>query len=356
MLRCQDLSLQAGRFCLHPITLRVPEASFQVILGPTGSGKTLLLEMLAGLRKPGGGRIWHDARELTALPPEQRELAYLPQDGALFPHLSVADNIYFGLRFRRRPGAQHQQRIEELIDWLGVRHLLDRKPQGLSGGEQQRVALLRALASGTHTLLLDEPTAALHQTMRDEVSLMLRDLQRKLALTVVMVTHDLSSAFFLADQLSVLIEGRLQQTGPPLDIFYRPATRAVADFLGLRNLFRAYWRTREELICPDLGGDWPLLPPAGSAAERGWLGLHPEGLTLLAAHQPVPAGYWLAGEITRHLQKGDHVEAWVQLQGSGQYLRLRLAPQAWEAESFAVGQAVRVHVATKGVFWISDPE
>jgi ABC-type Fe3+/spermidine/putrescine transport system ATPase subunit len=353
MLRCDQLSIRTGAFTLAPLSLEVPESGFQVVLGPTGSGKTLLLELLAGLRKPSQGHIWQGTREITNLPPEHRDLAYLPQDTALFPHLSVAENVYFGQRFRRQRAPAHRARVEELIDWLGLRHLLARRPAGLSGGEQQRVALIRAIASGTHTLLLDEPTAALHQTLSDEVGLMLRDLQRKLSLTVVMVTHDLASGFFLADQLSVLIQGRLQQTGAPAAVFHHPATLAVAEFLGLRNLFPAQVLTATAISCPALGDQWPLFPRSNRPAlgSRGWLGLHPDGLSLL----PVAASseeIVLQGNLAEVLNKGSRVEVMVQLPAQGTQVQLQLSPHTWRQGGFAQGQPVQVAVAEHAAFWV----
>ena len=347
-LICQDMALRTGAFQLHPLSLHIPAGSFQVVLGPTGSGKTLLLEMMAGLRKPDQGRILVGESDITRLPPERRDLAYLPQDGALFPHLSVEENIYFGLRFRRQRQPAHQARVQELIEWLGIGHLLHRRPEGLSGGEKQRVALIRAIASGTHTLLLDEPTAALHQTLSDEVSLMLRDLQRKLDLTVVMVTHDLSNGYFLADQLSVLIQGQLQQTGTAQQVFGQPATLAVAQFLGYRNLFPARLMTSTEVFCPALGHRWPLAQPISSARvdAQGWLLLREGGLSVT----PRAEGPGLGGQVERILQKSDRVELLIRLHDSGK--RLYWAPSQRQELRLREGQPVRVGIEAEAAFWI----
>lgn len=349
---CQDLAVRIGSFQLHPLSLHIPTESFQVVLGPTGSGKTLWLEMLAGLCKPDQGQIFARGKDITSLPPERRDLAYLPQDGALFPHLDVEENIYFGLRFRRQRQPAHRERIEELIDWLGIRSLLKRRPEGLSGGEKQRVALIRAIASGTHTLLLDEPTAALHQTLSDEVSLMLRDLQRKLRLTVVMVTHDLSNGYFLADQLSVLIKGRLLQTGSPEEVFRRPATLSVAKFLGYRNLFRARLLASQLVFCPALGYQWPLPQPISQAENDslGWLGLRADWLHISKAE--LPTG--LAGEIERLLHKADHLEVLIRLKATGERLYGSTARQEIPQRAWREGQAVWVAIDPEAAFWLSD--
>jgi len=349
---CQDLAIRTGSFQLHPLSLHIPANSFHVVLGPTGSGKTLLLEMLAGLRKPDQGQIFAHGRDITSLPPERRALAYLPQDGALFPHLDVEENLYFGLRFRRQRQPAHRERIEELIDWLGIRGLLKRRPAGLSGGEKQRVALVRAIASGTHTLLLDEPTAALHQTLSDEVSLMLRDLQRKLGLTVIMVTHDLSNGYFLADQLSVLIQGRLQQTGAPHAVFQKPETLSVAKFLGYRNLFRARLLAPHLVFCADLGHQWPLaqLAPRTDVDTLGWLGLRAEALHVFWTEQQSA----LAGKIERVFRKADRAEVLIRLQTTGE--RLYWSPDRHETpqQVGSEGQAVWVAIDPKAAFWLPD--
>lgn len=257
MLEVSDLAFQAGDHRVRDVSFQVDAGSVHVLLGPTGTGKTLLLEAIAGLRPVDRGRIRLDGRDSTRLPPEHRGLAYVPQDLALFPHLRVRDNVLFAARIRGRVDPPATTDALDLMERLGIAGLAERWPQALSGGERQRVALARALASGHRLLLLDEPFAALNESLRGELWMLLKDLQASLGLTILMVTHDLEEAFFLADHISVLIDGAIQQTGPKGRVYHRPGTVAVAQYLGIRNRFQgqveAHRESLVEVRCPGLG-------------------------------------------------------------------------------------------------------
>jgi ABC-type sugar transport system ATPase subunit len=180
-------------------------------MGRTGCGKTTLLEILCGLRRPQAGRVFIGGRDVTDLPPGERGIGYVPQDGALFPTLTVAQNIGFALRLRHRPASEIQQRVGELATHLGVAHLLDRLPQNLSGGERQRVALGRALAARPGVLLLDEPLSALDEELRDDLAMLLKNLQRELGVTALHITHSRSEAARLADVIFRMADGRVRE-------------------------------------------------------------------------------------------------------------------------------------------------
>lgn len=236
MIRIDALSAVYGSFRLHDIGLELREGRCLAILGPSGAGKTLLLETAMGARRPESGRVLLDGRDLTRLPPESRGIAYIPQDIALFPHLSVRANIVFGLRgraARRAPGP----RFDEIAALLGIGHLLRRKNvASLSGGEKQRVALARALLVRPRVLFLDEPTSFLDPAASAALIRTIRELKRELRTTMFLVTHDLAEACYLADDLAVMFAGRIEQQGPCAEIVRRPRTIQLARFLAMRNI------------------------------------------------------------------------------------------------------------------------
>jgi len=244
MISLRGVEVTAGDFSLGPFDLDVPAGEYAVLLGPSGAGKTLVLEALAGVRRVRSGRLLVDGADVTELPAEDRRVGLVFQDGLLFPHLSVADNVAYGLHrsngertgWRRRPS---EDRLRQLAGEVGITHLLGRRPETLSGGERQRVALARALAARPRALLLDEPLSAVDADAREG----LRDLLRRLSvddgLTVLHVTHDLGEAFAVGGLFAVLVAGRLQQVGALYDVLRRPATVEVARFMGARNVFEA---------------------------------------------------------------------------------------------------------------------
>ncbi len=267
MLEVRGLSVAAGRFLLDRVNLTVPTSGCHAVVGATGSGKSLLLESIIGFRRPSRGSILLDGRDITTLPIEARGLSYVPQDLALFPHLSVRENILFGAKVRGISDGGHAALVASLVESVGIGGLLDRSVANLSGGERQRVALVRALATGNRFLLLDEPFSALHEGLRRELLFVLKDLQKNHGLTVLMVTHDTEEAFFLGDAMSVLLGGIVRQSGPVREIYERPASLEVARYFGIRNLFPVtvtHVGEREITVdCPSLGTDLKLRSPAG---------------------------------------------------------------------------------------------
>jgi sn-glycerol 3-phosphate transport system ATP-binding protein len=242
---------------LRGIDLEIERGEFIALLGPSGCGKTTLLRLIAGLDQPSGGRIRFDGVDVTAREPAARGLSMVFQSYALFPHLSVADNILFGLRARRVERADQQARLQQAADMLGLQPLLARRPSELSGGQRQRVALARAVVSQHPLCLMDEPLSNLDAQLRAEMRSELRRLQQSLGLTLVYVTHDQVEAMSMADRIVLMHEGRVAQMGTPDDLYERPATPAVARFIGQppMNLMR--------------------LP-----GEPGWLGVRPEHMAL----------------------------------------------------------------------------
>ena len=254
MVKIEQLSLKVGTFELQNITLHIARGEYFVLLGKPGSGKTLLLECLAGLRRPSAGRIIIDGVDMNGVEPGRRGIGYVPQDYALFSSKTVRGNIEFPLKARRLPRAQRRQRIKELAQMLGIEYLLDRRVQGLSGGERQRVALARALAAEPKILALDEPVSALDRETRDEILAELKRVQQQTGVTVIHVCHDLDEMWSVAEKVGVLSKGRLLQTGTPAQVTQTPASPEIARLLDLGTVLEGTaWPTHKGTVV-DLGG------------------------------------------------------------------------------------------------------
>lgn len=221
---------------VNHVSLEIADGEFFVLLGPSGSGKSTILRMIAGLTAIDQGRVLLRGRDVTRLTPQERGVGFVFQHYALFRHMSVAENVEFGLRIRKVPAAERRRRRDELLELVGLAGLGSRSPRQLSGGQQQRVALARALAYQPEVLLLDEPFGALDAKIRSDLRHTLRTIQRELGMTTIFVTHDQEEAFELADRIGVMNVGRLLEVGPPTELYQRPQTEFVATFLGTANL------------------------------------------------------------------------------------------------------------------------
>lgn len=237
MIRIQDLSLRVGSFALERISLEVSSGEYFVLLGPTGSGKSLLVKCLCGLLRVDGGSAWIDGEEITHLEPRRRRIGYVPQDYGLFPHLSVEQNVLFSLRARGCSRRASRREAEAVIEILGLGPLLGRFPAGLSGGERQKVALGRALAGRPRLLILDEPVSALDAPTRIGICGELRRVQRELGLPTIHVSHSQEEALAVSDRVGVLGGGRLVETGTMLGVIERPRSLAAARLLHGENVF-----------------------------------------------------------------------------------------------------------------------
>jgi len=264
---------------LQAIDLSIPSGAFCVLLGPSGCGKSTTLRIIAGLEQASAGRVRIGGQDVTDLPPAERGIAMVFQNYALFPHLSVAENIGFGLSVRKVPKAEAARRLHDAAGLLGLSHLLDRKPGQLSGGQQQRVALGRALVAQAHVCLMDEPLSNLDAQLRQEMRAELRELQQRLGLTVVYVTHDQAEAMSMADQVVLLHQGRVEQCATPRALYAQPATTFAARFIGTPAM------NLVQLQDGAIAGSSVRLPaPTGAA----WLGLRPEAVAL-SGEARVPA-------------------------------------------------------------------
>lgn len=284
---------------LHPTDLRLPAGGFSVLLGPSGCGKTTTLRLMAGLETASTGRIEIFGRDVTAEPPSARGVSMVFQNYALFPHLSVAENVVFGLRVRKLPRHEIAQRLARALKLLSLERYADRRPSQLSGGQQQRVALARALVADARICLMDEPLSNLDAQLRQEMRHELRALQQDLGLTVVYVTHDQTEAMSMADQVVLLREGRVEQVDSPFDIYRAPATLFAAQFIGSTRM--NILRIDESHIA---GTQIRLTAPPGAA----FLGLRPEDIRLAGALTlPVAKSEFTGADLLVSARAGDQI-------------------------------------------------
>jgi ABC-type Fe3+/spermidine/putrescine transport system ATPase subunit len=304
MLKVESLSAAAGDFCLRNIDLEVEEGSCHAVLGPSGSGKSTLLNAILGMLPPQKGKVLLQGADITHQPIERRGLGYLPQQIGLFPHLTVLGNITYSAHARGLPAEKFKPLLDRLVEATGIGELLLRYPDTLSGGERQRVALVRALTSQPRLVLLDEPFTALSESLRRELWWLMRDLQSQYGLTILLVTHNLMEAYFLADKISILIDGKIKQAGLKSKVYSHPATRAVARFLGINNLWdgTVIGQDNGELTveCPTIGitvrFQGAVNPPAESTPVA--VGILAEHVSLRnTAHPPKPGEHLLTGQI-----------------------------------------------------------
>ncbi len=267
------------------VSFAFDEGTLNVLLGPSGCGKSTTLRLIAGLEQADGGRVLIADQDVTGRPPAQRNISMVFQSYALFPHLSVAENIVFGLKVRKVPAADVGRRLAQVADMLGLSPLLHRKPSQLSGGQQQRVALGRAIIDEAPVCLMDEPLSNLDAQLRQEMRAEIRGLQRKLGITMVYVTHDQVEAMSMADRIVLLNRGRIEQNAAPVDLYENPANTFVARFIGTppMNLLPLVAGSGGAVIA---GTDGPVVVPAGLAG--GSLGVRPEHIAL-AHGRGVPA-------------------------------------------------------------------
>ncbi|MEA5455464.1 ABC transporter ATP-binding protein [Sinomonas sp. JGH33] len=236
--RLSEVSQVFGDFtAVDRLDLDIEAGKLTTLLGPSGCGKTTTLRMLAGYTRPTSGRIEIGGRDATALPPEKRNLGMVFQSYALFPHLSVGENVGYGLKLRKVAGPERRRRVAEALDMVGLGHLGDRKPKALSGGQQQRVALARAIAIQPEILLLDEPLSNLDARLRLQMRSEIRRIQQQTGLTVVLVTHDQEEALEMSDVMVLMRSGKIMQKDTPQEVFERPTDRFVAEFMGYENFF-----------------------------------------------------------------------------------------------------------------------
>ncbi|MBK9139250.1 MAG: ABC transporter ATP-binding protein [Verrucomicrobia bacterium] len=278
-----------GVTALDQVGLAVRRGEYFALLGPSGCGKTTLLRVIAGLEQPDAGTLEMAGRDVLPIPAHRRPVNTVFQSYALFPHLSVADNVSFGLRMKRVPPAEVTERTRRAMELAQIADLAERMPAQLSGGQKQRVALARALVNEPAVLLLDEPLGALDLKLRQQLQTELRALQRRLGITFIHVTHDQTEALALSDRLAVMQRGRIEQVGEPTAVYERPRTRFVADFLGACNLIPGRWQPSADgpTVITEIGRlVIGLNGRAAPAAEDVTLAIRPEWIRLAPVAGP----------------------------------------------------------------------
>jgi ABC-type Fe3+/spermidine/putrescine transport system ATPase subunit len=351
MIQIEGLSIELGEFNLQGIDLRIDPGEYLVLLGPTGAGKTVLIECLVGIHRKHRGRILVDGRDVTALYPEERHVGYVPQDYALFPNMTVSENLAFGLRARRLEASRVRERTDELLRTLALEPLRERMPRTLSGGEKQRVALGRALAIQPRILLLDEPLSALDDHARWELAGELQHIHRLVEGTFLHVCHDFEEAAELADRLAIMNQGRLVQVGTVHQILESPTDEFVARFTRCRNLFFG----RAE---PDADGsrvhleDGAVLHSAKKLTGEVTVAIRPERVQLGTGEPPSAQENQLAARITRVRHRFTHAEVELDL-GGGRRL-LAHSPLAVAAD-IQTGTTVQAHIPPEAVILLPRP-
>jgi ABC-type sugar transport system ATPase subunit len=310
---------------LHGIDLDIRAGEFMVLLGPSGSGKSTTLRILAGLESVSEGKVWFDDQDVTEFEPGARDVAMVFQSYALYPHMTVAQNIGFPLRMMGQPSTAIQAAVAQAAQRVGIEHLLERRPGQLSGGQQQRVALARAIVRQPKLFLLDEPLSNLDAKLRLETRLELHQLHRELGVTTVYVTHDQEEAMTLADRIAVFMDGRIVQIGTPREVFGRPTCAAVAEFIGAppMNLLTVQWRESQV----QWAGTAHPIELRTLVSRQVCMGIRPADLRLSSQGSPATV---LSVEVL-----GEH--AIVNLDSAGQRLKAKVDGELQVKEGDIVG-------------------
>ena len=322
-----DVELQGvvkryGAVCaVDGVDLRVGHGQFYSLLGPSGCGKTSTLRLIAGFEQPDEGRVLIGGHDVARLPPYRRAVNTVFQNYALFPHMSVSDNVAFGLRYKQVAAADLDARVQQALEMVKLGHLGARYPRELSGGQQQRVALARALVNRPTVLLLDEPLGALDLKLRKEMQIELKGLQQEVGITFVYVTHDQEEALTMSDRIAVMQDGRILQEGTSREIYEHPATPFVADFIGLTNFFQGVVLTREtNRVLVETTEAIRVWCAGGATAAPGALvtvAIRPEKIEINSSPPPSTRN-WVTGQVVAGVFLGEQTEYRVRLPQGGE--------------------------------------
>jgi putative spermidine/putrescine transport system ATP-binding protein len=338
-LVCAGLTKRYGDFvALKPVDIRMPAGEFLTLLGPSGSGKTTLLMIIAGLIEADGGDVVIDGRPATGLPSYARDIGMVFQSYALFPHLTVFENIAFPLRMRRWSAAQIDEAVGRALELVRLSHVAQRFPRELSGGQQQRIALARCIVYRPSIILMDEPLGALDKKLRDHMQFEIKQLQRDLNATVLYVTHDQDEAMAMSDRICLMNAGGIEQIGAPSDLYFHPVSRFVADFLGESNLLAAQVRQDGSRLVADVFGhvSRPNASPTITAGSAATLMIRPEGIVIGTE----PGRRRLTGKITLSTMLGGVTRTVVRLDAGPEIVAKSLT--LTRACLFAPGASVHI--------------
>ncbi|MBG9387995.1 ABC transporter ATP-binding protein [Caenimonas sp. DR4.4] len=304
---------------LHETSLEVRQGEFLTLLGPSGSGKTTLLNMIAGMATPSGGEIILNGRDVTSLPAEERGMGMVFQTYALMPHMTVFENIAFPLQIRKVARDEIRRRVTEVLELVRLPHVANRKPQELSGGQQQRISIARCIVYRPSLILMDEPLGALDKKLREQMQLEIKHIHTQLGITMLYVTHDQEEALNMSDRIMLMNAGRVEQLGPPAELYFEPASEFVADFIGQSTLLPG------EVTHPGAIGTVrlasgescrvPLPPTCRVAGTKGKVLLRPESLRIVDHDTVEPDHNVLHGFVTDTLITGGTVKHFVTLDG-----------------------------------------
>ena len=313
MIRIENISKDLGEFFLQDVNLEINENEYFIILGPTGAGKTILLETIAGIYHPDKGRIFLNEREITNIPPWERNIGMVYQDYTLFPFLTVEENIGFGLKMRRISKGEIKRKVDELANLTDTSHLLHRYPGTLSGGEQQRIAIARALIMEPKVLLLDEPLSALDAQTAERLRGELEKIHCIIKSTMIHVTHNFEEAFLLGNRIAVMNKGQIVQVGTPNEVFRKPKTKFVADFIGVGNLFQGKSSIRDGVALINVDG----INFASTALKSGnvYVSIRPEDILVSMNQITSSARNSFKGKIASIVDTGAIVRVGVDIGG-----------------------------------------
>ena len=323
-LALSNIDKYFGSLCaVNDVSLHIPSGQLVCFLGPSGCGKTTLLRIIAGLETPSSGSLSFDNLDITALPTHQRGFGMVFQSLALFPHLNVADNITYSMKIAGKDSHYRRQRVQELLQLIQLPDIARRRISQLSGGQRQRVAIARALAQEPRLFLLDEPLSSLDAKLREELQVELRLLQRQLKITTILVTHDQKEAMTMADTVVVMNKGRIEQTGPPLEIYRNPKSLFVADFIGQSNLLPA--EIKDKTIFLEQQPLTKLKIPEEIISSQVIVSIRPENLRLYPTNQT--ASHRISAQVQFIRDLGASVE--VHLNGGKLHFTSALTPHDW---------------------------
>lgn len=330
---------------LRSLNLDIQNGEFLTLLGPSGCGKTTLLRLLSGFETPDSGQILLNGKDITHLAPEQRHLNLVFQNYALFPHMSVYENIAFGLQCQKRPKTEIKERVETMMQRVQIAEFAERKPHQLSGGQQQRVAIARAAVNEPLVLLLDEPFSALDYHLRKNMRIELKSLQRRLKITFIFVTHDQEEALSMSDRVVVMNRGRIEQIGNPRDLYEEPTNLFVAKFIGEANIFNTtVLDVAENKIEVDIAGDKLHFKNLKSfhKGDRINILFRPEDVEVFGTNEIEDKGDLLHGHVSEVIYKGSTVDLVIQLHNGETIFATQFFDEDNENLDYQIGERVLI--------------
>lgn len=345
MIGVHGVSKSFPDFTLQEINLSVKEKEYLVLLGPTGAGKTLVLETIAGIYRPDKGRIFIDGADITDAPPGERHIGMVYQDYMLFPHLTLAQNIAFGLEARKKDSAEViRQKVSDSAEMLAISHLLDRYPNTLSGGEQQRGAIARAIVTEPRVLLLDEPLSAVDESTTERLHLEFKRIHQLTGATTVHITHRFDEAYALADRIAIMNHGRIHQEGSPETLFRKPADRWVAQFVGCKNLLPGNAQRHNSLTRVQTDG--AVFHSSTPLQGDVWVSIRPEDIYISRRKHNEPGVNSFTAKITGIVNRGRLIEAEVD---AGIPLITALSRQSAQKVDLHPGKSVYITIRSQDV-------